>query len=88
MLGGLEKGRAFGGGKLGDTSGKFAPNLTPAHLGGWKAGDFATVLETGMKPDGDFVAKPMSEVVDSTSKLTQADRRAIAAYLKSLPPRD
>ena len=28
----------------------------------------------------------MAEVVKSTARLTDADRRAIAIYLKSLPP--
>ena len=87
-LGGMEIARRFAGGKLADNSGKDAPNLTPARLGAWRVEDFATVLETGMKPDGDFVAKPMSEVAEATAKLTPADRRAIAAYIKSLPPKN
>jgi hypothetical protein len=38
-----------------------------------------------MTAEGDFVAAPMSEVVDGTAKLTDSDRRSIAIYLKSLP---
>jgi hypothetical protein len=39
----------------------------------------------GVTPKGDFVSAPISEVVEGTSKLTDADRRAIAVYVKSLP---
>ena len=39
-------------------------------------------------PNGDVVGSLMSEVVDGTSKMTEADQRAIIAYLRSLPPID
>jgi len=32
------------------------------------------------------VAAPMFAVVEGTAKLSEADRGAIAAYLKSVPP--
>ena len=48
----------------------------------WDADDIAFALETGMKPDGDFLGGSMGHVIDnSTSKLTEADRQAIAEYL-------
>ena len=50
--------------------------------------DVIEVLKSGMTPDGDYVGQGMSEVVDGTSQLTDADRRAIAVYVKSLPPMD
>ena len=46
------------------------------------------MLETGSTPDGDSVGGDMNEVVDNTGKLTAADRAAMAAYIKSLPPVD
>jgi hypothetical protein len=55
-------------------------------IGKWSVGDIATVLKTGIPPDGDPVVAPMTEIVEGTSKLTDADRMAIAVYLKSLPP--
>jgi len=65
------------------------PNITPdkkTGIGGWSVSDIADYLETGMTPDGDFAGDLMADVIDhSTSHLTQEDRRAIAAYLKSLP---
>jgi hypothetical protein len=46
-----------------------------------------TLLETGMKPDGDVVGAEMTEVVEeTTSKLTAADRKALVAYLRAVPP--
>jgi hypothetical protein len=39
-----------------------------------------------MLPDGDFAGSSMVAVIeDNTSRLTRADRLAIAEYLKSLP---
>jgi len=54
-------------------------------LADWSAADIAGMLRFGMMPDGDFVGGEMTEVVEnSTSRLTDADRMAIAVYLKSL----
>ena len=46
------------------------------------------LLETGDLPDGDSVGGDMGKVVCNTSKLSAADRSAIATYIKSLPPVD
>ena len=48
--------------------------------------DIEEILTTGTNPDGDSVGGPMAAVVRSTSQLPPADRAAIAAYIKSLPP--
>ncbi len=42
------------------------------------------MLTDGHTPDFDFVGGAMAEVVKSTARLTDEDRRAIAVYLKSL----
>lgn len=72
--------------------GEKVPNVTPhpeTGTGGWERADIIRVLRTGMLPDGDYAGSLMGEVVDtSTSKLTDADRDAIAEYLLSLPPID
>ena len=52
----------------------------------WTEDDFAYLLETGQTPDGDFVGGEMVAVIRNTSQLSDADRKAMAAYLKSLPP--
>jgi mono/diheme cytochrome c family protein len=51
--------------------------------------DIEYYLDIGMLPDGDFSGGSMSEVIeDNTSKLSREDRLAIAAYIKSVPPRE
>ncbi|HEX3499176.1 MAG TPA: cytochrome c [Stellaceae bacterium] len=87
-LGGLEQGKAFSGNPQGPDNLK-VPNITPdveTGIGKWSLAEIADLLKTGQKPDFDFVGSAMAEVVKGTSKLTDADREAIAVYLKSLPP--
>jgi mono/diheme cytochrome c family protein len=65
------------------------PNITPdpqTGIGNWSEEDITTLLKTGQTPEFDFVGGAMGEVVRNTSRLDDADRRAIAVYLKSLPP--
>ncbi|MFO1059786.1 MAG: cytochrome c [Dongiaceae bacterium] len=88
-LGGTEGDQALSGNPDGPEGDK-VPNLTSdkaTGLGDWTAQQIATSLKSGMLPDGDFVGGAMAEVVrQGTSRLTDADREAIAAYLKALPP--
>jgi mono/diheme cytochrome c family protein len=67
------------------------PNVTPDEadgIGEWSLSDLETFLELGMFPDGDFAGAGMGQVIDeNTALLTPEDRRAIATYLRSLPPR-
>ena len=68
--------------------GKSVPNITPdpqTGIGNWSKEDITTLLTTGQTPEFDFVGGAMGEVVKSTARLTEEDRRAIAVYLKSLP---
>jgi mono/diheme cytochrome c family protein len=65
-----------------------APNLTsaPNGLGAWPVEELTAYLKTGKNS---FVATwgPMNEVIlNSTQHLSAADVRAMAAYLKNLPP--
>jgi mono/diheme cytochrome c family protein len=88
-LGGLESDRAYAGVR-GGPDGQNAPNITPHESGikTWSIEDITTLLASGQTPEFDYVGSGMGEVVaNSTSKLTDADRRAIAVYLKSLPPK-
>jgi mono/diheme cytochrome c family protein len=68
------------------------PNVTPdpdTGIGKWSVEEIAEYLGTGNKPDGDVAGGLMGEVIDGTlagyKDLTQADRLAIAQYLKSIP---
>jgi mono/diheme cytochrome c family protein len=68
--------------------GKSVPNITPdpqTGIGHWSEADITTLLKTGQTPEFDFIGGAMGEVVKSTARLTEEDRRAIATYLKSLP---
>ena len=70
--------------------GQKAPNITPdpeTGIGKWKPRrDHRRAPQLGKTPDGDTVDPPMADVVDGTSKLSDADRHAIAVYIESLPP--
>lgn len=87
-MGGIMADRRFAGGI--DPEGKgWVPNITP-HADGvasWKQPDMADFLKTGLKPDFDSVGSSMAEVIENTSRLSDADRAAMADYLVSLPPR-
>jgi mono/diheme cytochrome c family protein len=88
FLGGLERSRAFAGNPKGP-DGQNAPDITPdmdTGIGKWSLDDIEGVLANGIKPDGDSVGSGMAEVVDGTGQLSDADRHAIAVYIKSLPP--
>ena len=67
----------------------YAPNLTGNHrigIGDWTVDDIALYLKTG-RNRYDIASGPMADAVtDSTSHLTDGDLRAIALYLKDLPP--
>lgn len=69
--------------------GWFAPRLDGAARTGlqsWSAEDIAEYLQSGRNAKS-HAGGPMAEViVNSTSKMSDADVHAIALYLKSLPP--
>jgi mono/diheme cytochrome c family protein len=85
-MGGDENSRAMQGSVL---QSWYAPNLTGdprIGIGGWTVDDIALYLKTGRNRD-DIASGPMADAVThSTSHLTDADLRAIAIYLKDLPP--
>jgi mono/diheme cytochrome c family protein len=86
-LGALDKSRRLAG-VVNGPDGQNAPDITPHPdaLGKWSVEDIETLLKDGITPDGDFVGHGMTDVVADTAKLTDADRQAIALYLKSVPP--
>lgn len=88
LLGGFKRSQQLAGNPNGVDDAK-APNITPdgkTGIGQWTENDLVYYLETGATPDGDYAGDAMAEIIDnSTSHLTQDDRRAIAVYIKSLP---
>jgi mono/diheme cytochrome c family protein len=65
----------------------FAPNITPTGIGDWSEDDLVKLLTTSETPALRFVGASMADVVANTAALPESDRRAIAIYIRSLPPR-
>ncbi len=88
LFGGIVPARRFAGGM--DAEGReWVPNITQ-HADGiasWSEEEIALMLENGLTPSFGGVASTMAAVVANTGKLTPQDRAAMAAYIKSLPPR-
>lgn len=83
-LGGIVEAQRFAGGP--DPEGKgFVPNITAKGIGDWSEDDLAHFLKSGETPDGDTAGGTMVAVIRNLSRLSDADRVAMAAYLKSLP---
>ena len=85
MFGADRRGQAYGGNLV---QGMFAPRLDAAPRSGlksWSVEDIAEYLQSGRNGKS-HAGELMSEVVvNSTSKMSDADVRAIAVYLKDLP---
>lgn len=86
MFGADRRDQKFGGGPV---QGMFAPRLDAAARSGlksWSVEDITEYLQSGRNAKS-HAGQLMSEVVvNSTSKMSDADIRAIAVYLKALPP--
>ncbi|WP_188518963.1 c-type cytochrome [Alsobacter metallidurans] len=86
FTGAIVDGKRFSGGP--DPEGKgFVPNITQdkAGLASWSKNDIAELLKTGFTPEYDAVGGSMAPVIKNTSQLSDADRGAMAEYIKSLP---
>ena len=87
---GAPDGDRYLAGSHGGFEGTRAPNITPDEktgIGSWSEDDIAGALKDGETPDFDVLGGAMAEIVRNTARLTADDRRAIAAYLKTLPPK-
>ncbi|UUP18881.1 Fructose dehydrogenase cytochrome subunit [Nitratireductor thuwali] len=88
FTGALKKAEWLAGAPAAEGDG-IVPNITPGEggIGSWSASDIAYYLESGFTPDFDSVGGAMAAVQANMAKLPAEDREAIAAYLKSVPPR-
>jgi mono/diheme cytochrome c family protein len=80
----------FLAGSLVGPGGKKAPNITQdtkSGIGNWSEQDILGVLTDGRTPDFDEVGGAMAEIVKNTARLTEEDRRAIAVFLQTVPPK-
>jgi mono/diheme cytochrome c family protein len=82
-FGGLDRSRWLAGAPNPSGEGRI-PNITPAKLT-WSAADIAEYLKSGFTPEFDTAGGSMAAVVAGTSHLSDAERAAIAAYVKSVP---
>lgn len=85
-LGGIVENQRFAGGPDPEGGDGSVPNITPAGIGKYSEKEIETVLTTGDLPSGDSVGGSMGKVVGNISQLPEADRAAMASYIKSLPP--
>lgn len=85
VLGAIKPTTRYAGGPDAEGTG-FVPNITARRLSGWTQADVSEMLATGKTPQGGHVGSAMVDVVANLSQLPQADRDAIARYIKSLPP--
>ncbi|KAA2211269.1 c-type cytochrome [Teichococcus oryzae] len=86
LLGAIRPETRFAGGPDQEGTG-YVPNITPQALGHWSVEDLVEVLTTGRTPDLRVVKSSMDDVVRNMAALPEEDRRAIATYIHSLPPR-
>jgi mono/diheme cytochrome c family protein len=84
LLGAIERSLKLAGAPAPDRKGN-APNLTRV-LGDWTDADVVEALTSGFTPVGDVLGGGMTDVVRNLAQLPESDRKAIAVYLKSLPP--
>ncbi len=85
MFGADKRGRGFGGGLV---QGWFAPRLDGAARSGlksWSVEDIVEYLQSGRNGRSHADGLMADVVVNSTSKMSDSDVRAIAVYLKDLP---
>ena len=87
FLGGIVASQRFAGGPNPEGKG-WVPNITQKGISDWSEKDVAYFLESGQMPDGDSAGGSMASVIRNISQLSEADRAAIANYIKSLPPVD
>lgn len=85
MFGADRRGQKYGGGRV---AGMFAPRLDGAEHSGlksWSVEDIVEYLQSGRNAKSHAGELMSDVVVNSTSKMSDADVRAIAVYLKDLP---
>ena len=86
LFGADKRGQKFTGGLVG---GWFAPRLDGTERSGlksWSADDIVEYLQSGRNGRSHVDGLMAEVVVNSTSKMSDSDVRAIASYLKDLPP--
>ncbi len=84
LLGARDKSRWLAGAPIPGARGS-VPNITPARLD-WSEADLVEYFTSGFTPEYDSAGGAMVEVIENLARLPRADRAALAAYLKAVPP--
>jgi mono/diheme cytochrome c family protein len=85
-MGGLDTSLWLAGAKNPEGRGTI-PNITPGPGGlTWSEEDIVDTFKTGFTPDFDTFGSSMGDVQENLAHLPDEDLRAIAAYLKAVPP--
>lgn len=91
LLGKPDMGRYLGGSDVGfqipELGTFYPPNITPDRetgIGDWSEAEIVAAVRTGVRPDGRMLIPAMP--YHAYGRLTDLDARALAAYLKTLPP--
>ncbi|MBV1866386.1 MAG: cytochrome c [Marinosulfonomonas sp.] len=83
LLGAVQSSRWMAGAP--NPSGKGTiPNITPAKLD-WSEQDLLYYFSSGFTPDFDTAGGHMTDVIENLSQMSEADLKAITAYIKALP---
>jgi mono/diheme cytochrome c family protein len=84
LLGGIVSTNRFAGGPSPAGDG-WVPNITQHGLKSWSVDQIARLLRYGELPENDSVSGEMAKVVSNTGRLSEADQKAMAVYVKSIP---
>lgn len=87
FMGNIPTDQRYAGGPNPEGTGYF-PNITPAETGlsYWSAAAMTNYLHTGVSPIGRTAGGDMAEVIENTSLLDWSDLKAMATYVRHLPP--
>ncbi len=83
-LGGLKTGADWMTGAPNPAGRGTFPDLTPPKMG-WSEGELVEYFTSGFTPEFDTAGGHMALVIENLAQLPEADRAAIAAYVKALP---
>jgi mono/diheme cytochrome c family protein len=86
MFGAIIEDQRFAGGPDPEGGEGSVPNITQAGIKDYSEKDIEKILTTGDLPSGDSVGGSMGKIVGNVSQIPEADRAAMATFIKALPP--
>jgi mono/diheme cytochrome c family protein len=86
-LGGDKRDQAFGGNRVDGVLSPRLDNAIGSGMKSWSVDDIEEYLRSGRNAKGQAGSTMSAIIANSTSRMNESDIRAMAVYLKSLPPR-